>query len=113
MPDQPMRPRDSDELVWSPDQMIARLGGDEELAGQLVTLFIGECPRMMAHVRESVEQGDGPAVTALVLETMGRDGRLDEAAATLSRLEHEVDVLLSQLRAFKAAFVRCVSGRAE
>jgi len=134
MPDQPMRPSDTDELVWSPDQMIARLGGDEELAGQLVTLFIGECPRMMAHVREGVEQGapdvvrraahafkgsvsnfttGGPAVTALVLETMGRDGRLDEAAATLSRLEHEVEVLLSQLRAFEAAFARRASPRAE
>jgi hypothetical protein len=37
---------------------------------------------------------------------MGRDGRLDEAAATLSRLEREVDVLLLQLRAFEAAFAR-------
>lgn len=74
MSDQPSRPGDADELVWSPAQMIARFVGDEEPAGQL-----------------------------------GRDGRLDEAAATLSRLEHEVDVLLSQLRTFEAAFARRAS----
>jgi hypothetical protein len=32
MSDQPMRLSDIDELVWSPDQMIGRLGGDEELS---------------------------------------------------------------------------------
>lgn len=114
----------TDEFIWTPDQMIDRLGGDDELARQLVTLFIGECPQMMAQLRESVEQGtpdlvcraahafkgsvsnfllDGPTVTAFALETMGRDGRLDDAQAALSRLERQVDVLIAQLRAFEAA----------
>jgi HPt (histidine-containing phosphotransfer) domain-containing protein len=103
--------------------MVARLGGDEELARQLVTLFIEECPRMMAQVRESVEQGtpdlvrraahafkgsvsnflpDGPTATAFALENIGRDGRISEAPAVLARLEQEVDSLLTQLRAFEA-----------
>ncbi len=109
-----------DEFTWSPDQMIERLGGDEELARQLVTLFIGECPQMMAQVRQSVEQGTpdlvrraahafkgsvsnflpgGPTVTAFALEQIGRDGRLDEAPAALATLERQVEVLLVQLRA--------------
>jgi HPt (histidine-containing phosphotransfer) domain-containing protein len=112
----------TDDFTWSSDQMIARLGGDEELARQLVTLFIGECPQMLAQVRESVGQGtpdlvrraahafkgsvsnflsDGPTATAFALEQIGRDGRLDEAPAVLATLERQVDVLLTQLRAFE------------
>ena len=103
--------------------MIARLGGDEDLARQLVTLFLSECPRMMAQVRDSVTHGsadvvqraahafkgsvsnfstEGPAKTALELETLGRDGRVADAPAVLARLELEVESLLDQLRAFSA-----------
>ena len=114
----------SEQFVWSPEQMIARLGGDEGLARQLVTLFLAECPRMMAQVRESVEQGRsadairrtahafkgsvsnfataGPAVTAFELENIGREARVSEAPAVLTRLEREVASLLDQLRAFNA-----------
>ena len=122
MSDQPHTPPVA-EFVWSPDQMIARLGGDEELARQLVTLFLDECPRMMAQVRESVAQGtpdlvrraahafkgsvsnfitQGPTATAYALETIGRDGRTEDAPAVLARLEVEVDALIAQLRAFDA-----------
>lgn len=104
--------------------MIARLGGDEELVRQLVTLFLDECPRMMALVRESVEQASpnllrsaahafkgsvsnfatqGPAETAFALETIGREGRIADAPATLARLEREVDLLIAQLRKWLSA----------
>jgi HPt (histidine-containing phosphotransfer) domain-containing protein len=124
MSDQPSRSSLADgAFVWSPDQMIARLGGDEELTRQLVTLFLSECPRMMAQVRDSVEQGsadvirraahafkgsvsnfstDGPTVTAFELESLGRDGTIAGAPALLAQLEREVDSLLDQLRAFEA-----------
>ena len=123
MSNQPIERNAAVDFLWSPDLMITRLGGDEELARQLVTLFIEECPRMMAQVRESVTQGDadlvrraahafkgsvsnftadGPTVTAFALENIGRDARLDEASATLAQLEREVDVLMTQLRAFDA-----------
>lgn len=112
----------ADDFTWSSDQMIARLGGDEELARQLVTVFIGECPQMLAQVRQSIEQGTpdlvrraahafkgsvsnflpgGPTATAFALEQIGRDGRLDEAPAVLATLERQVHVLLTQLRAFE------------
>jgi HPt (histidine-containing phosphotransfer) domain-containing protein len=108
-------------FVWSPEQMIARLGGDEGLARQLVALFLAECPRMMAQVRESVEQGSadvirraahafkgsvsnfatgGPTATAFELETAGREGRVADAPAVLARLEREVASLVDQLRTF-------------
>jgi HPt (histidine-containing phosphotransfer) domain-containing protein len=122
----------ADEFLWSPDQMIARLGGDEDLARQLVTLFIGECPQMMAQVRDSVAQGtpdlvrraahafkgsvanfltDGPTVTAFALERIGRDGRLEEAPAVLATLERQVDALIVQLRAFDAATGRASAAK--
>jgi HPt (histidine-containing phosphotransfer) domain-containing protein len=112
----------ADEFVWSPDQMIARLGGDEDLARQLVTLFISECPQMMAQVRDSVADGtpdlvrraahafkgsvsnflpDGPTVTAFALENIGREGRIEDAPSTLATLERQVDALITQLRAFE------------
>lgn len=110
-------------FVWSPEQMIARLGGDEELARQLVTLFIGECPRMLAQVRESIAQGDpdlvrraahafkgsvsnftpgGPTATAFELECLGRDGRVADAPGVLARFEREVASLFDQLRVYDA-----------
>ena len=113
----------SEQFVWSPEQMIARLGGDEGLARQLVTLFLAECPRMMTQVRESVEQGSadvirraahafkgsvsnfatgGPASTAFELENIGREARVSEAPAVFARLEREVASLLDQLRTFNA-----------
>ena len=116
--------RTAAEFVWSPEQMIARLGGDEDLARQLVTLFIGECPRMLAQVRESVAGGSAdlirrsahafkgsvsnfttevPTVTAFELECLGRDDRAADAPAVLARLEREVASLLEQLRAFDTA----------
>lgn len=123
MSNQPFESNAGADFVWSPDLMINRLGGDEELARQLVTLFIEECPRMMVQVRESVAQGtpdlvrraahafkgsvsnftaEGPTVTAFALENMGREARLDDASALLTQLEREVDVLMTQLRAFDA-----------
>jgi HPt (histidine-containing phosphotransfer) domain-containing protein len=123
MSDQTQSSGAADEFVWSPDQMIARLGGDEELARQLVTLFLDECPRMMEQVRESVQGGtpdlvrraahafkgsvsnfipDGPTMTAYALETIGREGRVAEAPATLARLERQLEALIVQLRAFEA-----------
>jgi HPt (histidine-containing phosphotransfer) domain-containing protein len=107
---------------WSPVVMIERLGGDEELARQLVELFIGECPRMMSEVRDSVANGDAdqvrraahafkgsvgnftddaPMTTAFALEQTAREGRLDGADALLARLELEVESFVAALRRFE------------
>ena len=107
---------------WTPVAMLERLGGDEELARQLVELFVAECPRMMAAVRESVESGDveqirraahafkgsvgnftdgAPMTTAFELEQTGRAGSIDDAPAVLRRLEQEVSAFLDALRRFE------------
>ena len=109
-------------IAWSPAVMLERLGGDEELTRQLVELFIAECPRMMAVVRDSVASGDpdqvrraahafkgsvgnftddAPMTTAFELEQIGRNGQVDLAAGVLLRLEGEVESFLAALHLFE------------
>lgn len=108
--------------VWSPAAMLERLGGDEELARQLVELFVAECPRMMSVLRESVASADAdhvrraahafkgsvgnftdeaPMTTAFELERIGASGTIADAPALLARLELEVEQFLAALRRFE------------
>jgi len=106
---------------WSPERMLARLGGDEPLAKQLAALFIEECPEMLGRLRESLQQTDadvvrraahafkgsvanfvegGAAASALELETMGRENNLADAPRVFARLEREIAALLIDLQRF-------------
>jgi len=114
---------------WSSDAMIDRLGGDEALARELARLFIAECPKMLGAVHDSLTSGSpdtvrraahalkgsvsnfvegGPTAAALELEHIGREGRLDDAAAAVVVLERELDGLLRHLRDFESG-VPCAS----
>ena len=107
---------------WSPETMLERLGGDEGLARQLVSLFLTEYPRMMIAIREGVALDsaedlrkaahafkgsvgnftDGPpTTTAFELEQIGREGRLLDARAVLGRLEGDVERFIEQLQKFE------------
>jgi len=102
--------------------MLERLGGDEELARQLVELFTVECPRMMSVLRDSIASADAdqvrraahafkgsvgnftdeaPMTTAFELERMAASGKIDDAPALLVRLELEVERFLAALRRFE------------
>jgi HPt (histidine-containing phosphotransfer) domain-containing protein len=102
--------------------MLDRLGGDEELARQLVELFVAECPRMMEVVRQGVASGDAdqlrraahafkgsvgnftedaPMTTAAELERIGGTGELGTAARLLAQLEAEVAAFVVSLRQFE------------
>jgi two-component system sensor histidine kinase/response regulator len=109
--------------TWSPAGMIERLGGDEELARQLVELFVSECPRMMSEIRDSVAGADAdkirraahafkgsvgnftdgvPMTTAFALERLGAAGNVVEATGLLPQLERELDEFIAALRRFEA-----------
>lgn len=111
-------------FTWTPAVIIERLGGDEEMAHELVSLFVAEYPNMIEAVRTSVAGGsgdqvrraahalkgsvanfldDGPRVTAMEIEEAGREGRSADAAALLPRLEDEMEQLLREMRAFEQA----------
>jgi HPt (histidine-containing phosphotransfer) domain-containing protein len=109
--------------AWTATALLARVGGDEEIARELVRLFINECPRMLEAIRTSVASQSpveirrsahllkgsvcnftetGAATAALELEVIGREERVDDAPAALARLEQELEALLPQLQAFES-----------
>jgi two-component system sensor histidine kinase/response regulator len=111
------------ETNWSPAGMIERLGGDEELARQLVELFVSECPRMISAIRDSVASADAdkirraahafkgsvgnftdeaPMTTAFALERMGTAGNVAAATGLLPQLEREVEQFIVALRRFES-----------
>jgi HPt (histidine-containing phosphotransfer) domain-containing protein len=102
--------------------MIARLDGDEELARQLIALFLGEYPRLMDGLRVSVNGGSpdavrraahaakgcianfvegGPQATAHRIEQLGSAGTLDGVPALVTQLEREVEGLARAMVAFQ------------
>jgi len=108
--------------AWSPAAMIDRLDGDEELARQLVTLFLGEYPRLMDSLRVSVSGGNpdavrraahaakgcianfvdgGPQMTAYRIEQLGTAGTLADVPALVAQLECEVEGLARAMTVFQ------------
>ena len=96
------------------EEMLDRLGGDDELMIDVLGVFLEECPRMMEEIREAVDRGDAPLVRnaahsikgallnisaapaaeeAKQLELLGGEERLAETAAVLDKLQVEIDRL--------------------
>jgi HPt (histidine-containing phosphotransfer) domain-containing protein len=94
------------------DAALAYAGGDRELLGTRLDIFIAESPGQLRAVRDAVAAADpaalmraahtlsgslrmlgAPAAIALVrpLEALGRDGRLEGAATLLAQLEPELE----------------------
>lgn len=109
-------------MSWTPTVLIDRLGGDEELARQMIALFVQESPAMLESVRRSVAGGrgedirraahafkgsvanfidGGPTATALALEHAGRAAKLSEVSGLLAQLEAEVAALVDDMREFE------------
>jgi two-component system, sensor histidine kinase and response regulator len=108
------------ELVdW--DEALAQVGGDVGLLKELAVVFIDECPRWLAGIRNGLARGDagqvkaaahplkgslgtfaakGPHEAALALETMARHGQLAGAPEALDRLERQLEPFLAALTAF-------------
>jgi len=102
--------------------------GDEELAAEIVALFIVETPAMMNRVRDAV-RGDsaeeirqaahafkgavgnltriGPMETSARLEAMARGEADGDAQTLMSQLDHEVDGLLEELKAVRLPKESC------
>ncbi len=101
-------------------QLLARVGGDMDLLGELVDLFLDTGGQMLSQVEQSVSRGNAEAIeraahtikgtvgnfaadrafeAALKLETMGREGTLKDAERAFKDLEREIslftDVLIS------------------
>ena len=99
-------------------EVLRHVGGDEELLREMVQVFLDECPRLVADVREGITRGDGvklkrsahklrgalsifgvPETCAAVeqLETLGRAADLANAQPILAAVEAHINQLLPAL----------------
>jgi two-component system sensor histidine kinase/response regulator len=107
--------------AFDPTDALARVGDDRELLAQLVQLFRGESPALMATIRKAVASGDSATLARVAhtlkgsvgnfgvtpafeaareLERLGRDGVMIGVAAQLELLERSLPELEHQLEAF-------------
>ena len=112
----------SDDLpsIFDLDDALEKVGGDKEILEEILVVFSESYPDQLKELKNAINSGDAPIVeraahtlkgsvgtfsakkaleTALRLETMGRDGKLQEAAAAYSKLEQELEELDAALRA--------------
>ena len=106
------------------DELVEQLGGDLDMAKELVSLFLGEWPGELEKVRRGVESGSaedvrmaahtlkgvignfsrGPSMhTAGKLEAMARSGSLAGTAELVTALERQLRALDADLRRFLAS----------
>ncbi len=111
-----------DGLDW--DAALERVGGDADLLKDIARLFIDDCPRALAELRDAGARGDHPLVeraahglkgaasnfgarrvveTSLRIEKMGRAGTLDDFPAVLEALEDGLASLRKELEALLAS----------
>ncbi len=107
--------------VFDPALGIRRAGDDEELARELATLFLDECPAWLGDLTEALQRGDAEVATraahtikgavdhwgaskafdlALRLERLGREKKLEEARKLLPELVRSLESLFPAIRAF-------------
>lgn len=105
--------------VLDREEFLERLGGDYELAADVVQLFVDDCPRRVTAVREAIERQDpaqlqaeahalkgaagnlsakGLADLARTLEHLAGEGNLDTALALWPQLFEEMSAVLDAVR---------------
>ena len=108
--------------VFDSNTMLERMGGDTDLLGEVIELFMEDSPRMLESIREAVSSenageveraahslkgallnmsADAAASIALQLEKMGREKALVDTAALVIDLEKEMVRLQAELDSFE------------
>ncbi|MCS6861715.1 MAG: response regulator, partial [Abditibacteriales bacterium] len=120
----PLGSQASDMPAWNYAAALERAGGDPEFLNELVEIFLGEYPKMMGNIQESVMQRDAAALqraahalkgsvgnfcaqraweAAYTLEQMGRNGDLSGVEKAWSVLEEEMERLSQALASLRTA----------
>jgi len=110
------------DMVFDSNTMLERMGGDTELLGEVIELFMEDSPRMLSSVRDAVSSenageveraahslkgallnmaADAAAAIALQLEKMGREKELVDTASVVADLEREMGRLQAELDSFE------------
>ena len=106
------------EVNFDRDRALGVVGGDAELLDELVSLFLGDYPRLVSEIEQTISNGDAQGLmraahtlkgtigtfgtkgafnAALKLETIGRDGNLQGADTVFAHLQEELLNLEQQL----------------
>jgi PAS domain S-box-containing protein len=109
----------ADDQVFDKEEALDRVGGDMGILKELIEVFFEECPKLMDEIRETMASGDNTALrraahtlkgtadifsaknvveTALKLEMMARDEKLDGIEETWSSLKKEIAQLQPALK---------------
>ncbi len=103
-----------------PDEVLARVGGDRALLGEMIRLFAEDAPRTISRIRSAIDARDSAALrraahalrgaaanfeaadvvqAARRLEEIGQSGQFEGDAAALRALTIEMDRLMARLTA--------------
>jgi two-component system, sensor histidine kinase and response regulator len=103
-----------------PDEVLARVGGDRALLGEMIRLFAEDAPRNVGLIRAAIDARDSDALrraahalkgaaanfeaadvvqAARMLEEIGQSGQFDGDAAAWQSLTTEMDRLMARLTA--------------
>ena len=106
-------------MNWNAADLAERLGGNQQLAHELVDIFLSEYPSLLQTVRVSLASDDrpsirrsahaikgtvanfvdaGPTITAFAIERAVAESRLGDVPALVEQLEREVGELAAAMR---------------
>jgi CheY-like chemotaxis protein/HPt (histidine-containing phosphotransfer) domain-containing protein len=112
------------DMIFDRAVALMRTEGDLELLQELVVLFLDDCPKVLANLRQAMLASDAPTLERLAhtlkgavenfaahptaaaaqrLEILGRQGNMQEAKSAYASLETEITRLMKALRTLQPA----------
>jgi two-component system, sensor histidine kinase and response regulator len=61
-------------IEFDRESALAILGGSEEFLGEIVGLFLGDCPRLLLEIEQAIDREDAPTLERLVHSVQGVAG---------------------------------------
>jgi len=116
-------------VVHVAESLLARVGGSREMLEEIIGLFLEDSPKLMDSIRQALSAGDGDAAyrgahtlkgsagnfdahvavaLAQRLEARAREGNIDAAKSVFASLEHEMQILETNLTSTREA-LQCAS----
>jgi CheY-like chemotaxis protein len=112
-------PASGSHVVWDGPQMLARLGGDQQLLSEIVEIFLAEGPEHLERLRHAVAESDAAGIEmaahslkgelgylgviavserASELEGMGRRRDLENITKVFADFESDVSAVLAMMK---------------
>ncbi len=107
--------------TFDKDEVLKRFDGEKDFLAELVEIFINDAPEQLSEIQKAVDNRNGKDIqtsahklkgaisnfeqkeafdTALKIETMGSNKRLDGVEEAYDTLVKEVEYLMNALREF-------------